>query len=89
MCVNKRPNGTGCGTVGADSVFKETKQAFAGQKSHLRINSSGCLGHCVHGPVLVVYPEASWYSYFDGNDVVKIVNAHLQGKIESDLLLQD
>lgn len=89
ICVNKRADGTGCGTAGAESAFNATKETFADQKSHIRINSSGCLGHCVHGPVLVVYPEASWYSYFDNNDVIKIVNAHLQGKIEGDLLLED
>lgn len=89
ICVNKRVDGTGCGTVGAESAFKEAKLAFSDNKTHLRINASGCLGHCMHGPVLVVYPEATWYSYFDGADVLKIVSTHLQGNIESDLLLQD
>ena len=42
----------------------------------------GCLDRCAAGPVAVVYPEGTWYSYVDANDVDEIVESHLKnGKI--------
>jgi hypothetical protein len=31
----------------------------------VRINNAGCLDRCEKGPVMVVYPEAVWYTYVD------------------------
>ena len=48
----------------------------------VRINSAGCLDRCKEGPVLVVYPEAVWYTYVDREDIDEIVHEHLQnGKV--------
>jgi (2Fe-2S) ferredoxin len=43
----------------------------------VRINSAGCLGRCEQGPVLVVYPEAVWYTYVDRSDIDDIIEQHL------------
>jgi (2Fe-2S) ferredoxin len=46
------------------------------------------LDRCAGGPVLVVYPEAVWYTYIDQSDIDEIVDAHLvQGKVVERLLL--
>jgi (2Fe-2S) ferredoxin len=31
----------------------------------VRINAAGCLDRCEKGPVMVIYPEAVWYTYVD------------------------
>ena len=31
----------------------------------VRVNQAGCLDRCEEGPVIVVYPEAVWYTYVD------------------------
>jgi (2Fe-2S) ferredoxin len=44
----------------------------------VRINQAGCLDRCAGGPVLVVYPEAVWYTYVDKHDIDEIISSHLQ-----------
>ena len=46
-------------------------------KAKLRINKAGCMDRCDEGPVLVVYPEAVWYTYVDRHDVDEIIDAHV------------
>ena len=43
----------------------------------VRINAAGCLDRCGDGPVLVVYPEAIWYTYVDREDIDEIIDRHL------------
>jgi (2Fe-2S) ferredoxin len=51
-------------------------------KGKVRMNRAGCLDRCSEGPVLVVYPEAVWYTYVDQEDVDEIVESHLKnGKV--------
>lgn len=44
----------------------------------VRINIAGCLDRCDQGPVIVIYPEAVWYTYVDKEDVDEIISEHLQ-----------
>ena len=51
-------------------------------KGKVRINKAGCLDRCDEGPVLVVYPDAVWYTYVDKHDVDEIINSHfVHGRI--------
>lgn len=43
----------------------------------VRLNKSGCMGRCAQGPVLVVYPDETWYTYVDQDDVEEIISEHL------------
>ena len=43
----------------------------------VRINTSGCLDRCEEGPVCVVYPEGTWYTYVDESDIDEIIESHL------------
>ena len=43
----------------------------------VRINSAGCLDRCAEGPVIVIYPEATWYTYVDRVDLDEIIEEHL------------
>lgn len=44
----------------------------------MRVNKAGCLDRCAGGPVAVVYPEGTWYSYVDTADIDEIVESHLK-----------
>jgi (2Fe-2S) ferredoxin len=47
----------------------------------VRVNKAGCLDRCAGGPVAVVYPEETWYTFVDNADIDEIVESHLkQGK---------
>ena len=84
FCCNKRePPEKCCADAGAADL-----QAYAKQRvkalglsgaGKVRINKAGCLDRCEEGPVLVVYPEAVWYTYVDRADVDEIIDRHVVG----------
>lgn len=45
----------------------------------VRVNSAGCLDRCEEGPVVVIYPEGTWYTYVDQEDVEELIQEHLIG----------
>jgi (2Fe-2S) ferredoxin len=49
----------------------------AGLANSVRVNKSGCLDQCEHGPTVVVYPGAIWYGFVKPGDVQEIVSEHL------------
>ena len=59
----------------AKSRVKALGLAGAGK---VRVNKAGCLDRCEEGPVIVVYPEAVWYTYVDQSDIDEIVESHLR-----------
>lgn len=65
----------------AVEIRKALKQKMrdAGMKEQLRINQSGCLGQCGHGPMMVVYPEGVWYSHLTLDDADRIWDEHIVG----------
>ena len=55
----------------------------------VRINSSGCLDRCEHGPTMVIYPEGVWYHYETHEDVDEILETHVtQGRRVERLVLR-
>ena len=71
--------GTGCSSSGSAPVA----QAFEDEirKNNLdeevRVIRTGCFGLCALGPIVVIYPEASFYSMIKAEDVPEIVSEHL------------
>ena len=64
------------------------KQLNLNGQGKVRINKAGCLDRCEEGPVLVIYPEAVWYTYVDEQDIDEIVDSHLiNGKVVERLKL--
>jgi (2Fe-2S) ferredoxin len=37
------------------------------------------MDRCEEGPLLVIYPEATWYTYVDTSDIDEIIDTHLVG----------
>ena len=52
----------------------------------VRVNKAGCLDRCEQGPVCVVYPEGTWYTYIDEEDVDEIIDSHIINNIPVDRL---
>ena len=82
FCTNKRDDGRPC----CENYHASEMRAHAKQrikelglsgKGEIRINTAGCLDRCDEGPVIVVYPDETWYTYVDREDIDEIINEHL------------
>ena len=71
--------GTGCTSSGSDKVAKafETQIMAADLENEVKVIRTGCFGLCALGPIVVVYPEGSFYSMVKPEDVPEIVSEHL------------
>lgn len=76
--------GTGC----LSSHSKEIKEAFVenikelGLDNEIQVIQTGCFGLCERGPVVIVYPDQTFYSHVTVDDVPKICSEHLlKGRI--------
>lgn len=84
FCTNERADGSDCcGKRGAPKArdYMKNKVAELGisnLQNNIRINAAGCMNRCDEGPVIVVYPEAIWYTYMDENDLDEIIEEHLR-----------
>jgi (2Fe-2S) ferredoxin len=91
FCVNQRDNGEACcADKGAaamrDYAKARVKQLGLAGEGRVRINQAGCLDRCEQGPVIVIYPEGTWYTYVDQEDIDEIIDRHLmKGEIVSRL----
>ena len=64
-----------CGRSGGIEIRAELKKRLQelGINNSVRANVAGCLGMCQHGPVMVVYPDSTWYGEVTVKDVEEIV----------------
>jgi (2Fe-2S) ferredoxin len=71
--------GKTCAAQGSSATYHALKDAAraAGLKGRARVNQSGCLNQCGHGPMVVVYPEDTWYAAVDADGARRIVDEHL------------
>jgi (2Fe-2S) ferredoxin len=82
FCCNQRDGDrASCNNHGAQELRDYAKQrvkelGLAGP-GKARINQAGCMDRCEEGPVIVVYPEAVWYTYVDRDDIDEIIDEHL------------
>lgn len=82
FCTNLRSDGRACcqdhgASEVRDYAKKRIKELGLAGEGKIRINSAGCLDRCDLGPVLVVYPEETWYTFVDREDVDEIIDEHL------------
>ena len=83
FCTHQRPAGDACcANFGSAALRDYAKQRIKELDLHkdgkCRINNAGCLNRCAEGPVMVVYPEAIWYTFVDQEDIDEIITSHLQ-----------
>lgn len=72
---------TGCSTNKGDKVMERLIQLVKENnlEDEISIKRTGCFGFCAAGPVVVVYPEATFYSYIKPEHVDRIFEEHLIG----------
>ncbi len=73
--------GTGCTSSGSPKLIAKLEEEFAakGLTEKVQIVKTGCFGLCERGPILIVYPEGSFYSRVELDEVTRIVDEHLIG----------
>jgi NADH:ubiquinone oxidoreductase subunit F (NADH-binding)/(2Fe-2S) ferredoxin len=71
--------GTGCTSSKSDLIKKrfEEKVIEVNLENEIQIVSTGCFGLCEEGPIVIVYPEGSFYSRMTIDRVDEIVEEHL------------
>lgn len=81
FCTHKRDDGSACCQQhGAQAMRDYAKQRVKELKlPKVRVNNAGCLNRCGLGPMLVIYPEGTWYQYQTKEDIDEIIVSHLQG----------
>ena len=95
FCVNQREDGRACCANHhsqdiRDYAKERIKALGLDGKGGVRINTAGCLDRCEEGPVVVIYPQGTWYTYMDKEDVDEIIDQHLrQGRVVDRLKLAD
>jgi len=95
FCTNQRDDGHQCcaqcnATDLRDYLKRRTKELDLANPGGVRINAAGCLNRCAEGPVVVVYPEATWYTYVDREDLEEILTEHLiENRVVERLRLPD
>ena len=60
-----------------DYAKAKVKSLGLAGEGRVRVNQAGCMDRCEEGPVCVVYPEGTWYTYIDESDVDEIIESHL------------
>ena len=71
--------GTGCTSSGSDKVAAafEAEIITTGLDREVKVIRTGCFGLCALGPIVVIYPEGTFYSMVKPEDVAEIVQEHL------------
>ncbi|MGE5494335.1 MAG: NADH-quinone oxidoreductase subunit NuoF [Burkholderiales bacterium] len=84
--------GTGCTSSNSPKIMDKFNEEIAkqGLDKEVKVVRTGCFGLCEAGPVVIVYPEGSFYSRVKVEDVPEIVSEHLlKGRIVQRLLYKE
>ena len=84
--------GTGCSSSGSAELIKRFEEQIAknGLDKEVKVVRTGCFGLCEAGPVVIVYPEGTFYSRIKVDDVDEIVSEHLlKGRIVQHLIYKE
>lgn len=84
--------GTGCTSSGSHKIIEKLEQEIktAGLSEEVGVVQTGCFGLCALGPIMIVYPEGSFYSMVKEEDIKEIVEEHLlKGRVVTRLLYDE
>ena len=84
--------GTGCTSSGSPKIMEALKYEIKrqGLEEEVAVVETGCHGLCALGPIMIVYPDATFYSMVQVNDIPEIVSEHLlKGRVVTRLLYQE
>lgn len=83
ICTSCRINGTQkgfCHSKGSVNLVQRFMKEIdeCELSSDVMVTNTGCFGICDKGPVVVVYPEGTWYGNVTEDDVAEIVESHFE-----------
>lgn len=84
--------GTGCTSSGSAELITALQSEIEkqGLKDEVCVVQTGCHGLCALGPIMIVYPEAAFYSMVKVSDIPEIVEEHLlKGRVVKRLLYKE
>ncbi|MDO4585473.1 MAG: NADH-quinone oxidoreductase subunit NuoF [Planctomycetia bacterium] len=84
--------GTGCTSSGSVQILETLKSELEkhGLTEEVAVVQTGCHGLCALGPIVVIYPDATFYSQVKPEDVPEIVSEHLlKGRVVQRLVYQE
>ncbi len=84
--------GTGCTSSGSQQIMEALKAEIAknGLENEVAVVQTGCHGLCALGPIMIIYPDATFYSMVKVEDIPEIVSEHLlKGRVVTRLLYQE
>ena len=84
--------GTGCTSGNSQKILEEFRNQIQQHNLQNTVNlvMTGCFGLCALGPVVIVYPEGSFYSQLTVDHVQDIVQKHLLGgQVVTELLYKE
>ena len=85
-------SGTGCAASGCHAVSDaiEAEIKAVGLENEVKVVHTGCFGLCALGPIMIIYPEGSFYAQVKPTDCKEIVDEHLlKGRIVKRLLYHE
>lgn len=93
VCSQEKPQGVpSCSSSSSLKVLQalEREVLAQGLDDDVQITTCGCMGLCDDRPVVIVYPEGTWYHKVQEDDVHEIVALHLaRGKVVDRLVWTD
>ena len=71
--------GTGCTSSGSHQIIIKLREELEkqGLSDEVSVVQTGCHGLCALGPIMIVYPDASFYAMVKEEDIPEIVSEHL------------
>ena len=84
--------GTGCTSSGSNKLIAEFESQIEknGLVDEVKVVRTGCFGLCALGPVVIVYPDGTFYSQVQEGDVKEIVEEHLlKGRVVERLVYNE
>ena len=84
--------GTGCTSSGSQRIIDRLEKEIAanGLSEEVGVVKTGCFGLCALGPIMIVYPEGTFYSMVREDDIPEIVSEHLlKGRVVTRLLYDE
>jgi len=84
--------GTGCTASGARDILAKFGEEIKakGLDKEISVVETGCQGFCEGGPLVIIYPEGTFYTHVKVEDVAEIVEEHLlKGRVVGRLLFKE
>ena len=71
--------GTGCTSSGSQQIMVALREELKkqGLDEEVSVVQTGCHGLCALGPIMIVYPDATFYAMVKEEDIPEIVEEHL------------